>query len=403
MDEICPRHLLLIKHSSCHMCWVNTNILEKFGITPETPAPENGRYVVEDGKLTGCLEENACMQMRGQVPYPSAEKIRQAHIKLQKHYASYGITTAQDGYLSSEMVEVYRDLIEHDAMMLDLVAYVHIPHYERIKRQFDTLPPNSRIRLGGIKQYLDGEISVRTGWLREPYIDSGSYCGVPQQTDEQLIGTMEYAAEHGLQIIYHSTGDAANEQFVRCLEAAEKKHPNLKELRPTLIHALVMDRPMLEKAAALGAVISFFGAQPYYWCDAYIRSIGLERTRQVCPARTALECGTMFNFHHDAPVIEPDMMETVWSVVSRTTREGVCLDEERISVLDALRAVTVNAAYEYFEEDKKGTIEVGKAADFAVLAQDPLEADISELKNIAVLETYKDGVRIYKRVESLLS
>ena len=400
IDSICPKHLLLIKHVSCHMGLVNSNVFEKYGITAETPNPKGGRYVVENGKLTGCVEESACSIMRGRVPYPPIEKIRGAHVKMQKYYASMGITTAQDGYLGSEMINVYRDLIENDALTLDIVSYVHIPHYERIGKMFDSLPKSPRLRIGGIKHFLDGEISVKTGWLREPYLDSGEYRGNGQLTDEVVLKTMEYAATHNLQIIYHSTGDAANEQFIRCLEITAVKYPNITKLRPTLIHALLMDKPMLEKAAKLGAVISFFGAQPYYWCDTYIRTIGIERTKQICPTRTALECGAVFTLHHDAPVVEPNMLEAVWSATTRVTRNGVHLDEEKISVLDALRAITVNGAYQYFEEHKKGSIEVGKFADFAILDKNPLTTDENEIRDIKVIETYKNGISIYKLKEN---
>lgn len=396
IDSICPNHLLLIKHISCHMGLVNSNVFAKFGITAETPNPKGGRYVVEDGKLTGCVEESACTAMRMRVPSPTVEKACEAHVKIQNHYASYGITTAQDGYLGSNMIEIYRNLIENDNLKLDLISYAHIPHYEQLKNMFDTLPKTPKLRIGGVKQFLDGSISVKTGWLRKPYLDSGDYCGNGQHTDEEIIDTMRYAGAHNLQIIYHSTGDAANEQFIRCLEFAEKEYPNLKDLRPTLIHALIMDKAMLEKAAKLGAVISFFMAQTYYWCDTYIRTIGLERTKQVCSARTALESGAMFNFHQDSPLIEPDMLETVWCAATRVTRNGIHIDGEEISVLDALRAVTVNAAYQYFEEDKKGSIEVGKIADFVILDKNPLDVNVNDIKNIKVVETYKNGVSIYK-------
>ena len=397
LDSICPQHLLLIKHISCHMGLVNSTLLDAFGITAETPPPRGGRYVVEQGRLTGCVEESACTAIRMKVPLPPMEVLCAAHGRMQEHYASYGITTVQDGYLNDYMIDLYRRLLASDQLHLDLIAYAHLPHYERQKAAFSTLPASSRVRIGGIKQFLDGEISVQSGWLREPYLDTDAYCGYPMRTDDEVLQTMAYAATHQLQIIYHSTGDAANAQFIRCLETAEKTYPQLKDLRPTLIHALLMDKPMLDQAAQLGAVISFFGAQSYYWCDAYLRLLGPERTRKICPLRTALNCGTRFNLHQDSPLIEPDMLETVWCAATRVTREGVSLAEEAIPVLDALRAVTLHAAYQYFEEDRKGSLEPGKLADFILLSQDPLQTNPNDLRDIRVLATYKDGACIYQR------
>ena len=398
LDSICPDHLLLIKHVGCHMGLVNSNVFEKFGINSETPDPKCGCYVRENGRLTGCLEETACTEMRMRIPKPTLERICDAHKRVQHLYASYGITTAQDGYLGGDMIEVYRRLLDEAELKLDLFAYVHIPHYERLKAAFDVAVGDSaKVRIGGIKQYLDGSISARTAWMREPYLNSGDYCGYPQRTDEDVIDTMRYAAKHGLQIIYHSIGDAANEQFVRCLKLAENECPELRALRPTLIHAVFMDKPMLEKAAELGAVISFLEGEAYYWGDAYIRTLGMERTKMVCPARTALECGVHLNFHTDAPVLRPDMLETVWCAATRMTRDGVHLDGEEISVLEALHATTLGAAYQYFEESKKGTVEAGKVADLVILDKDPLKANLNEIKTINVLQTYKNGICIYKK------
>ena len=223
IDSICPRHLLLIKHTSCHMGLVNSNVFKKFGVTAETPDPRGGRYVVADGKLTGCLEESACTAMRMRVPSPTVEKACEAHIKMQNHYASYGVTTAQDGYLGSNMIEIYRNLIENDNLILDLISYAHIPHYERLKGMFDTLPESPRLHLGGVKQFLDGSLPVRTAWLKRPYLgDDGTYCGHPNQPDEVIVNAFKRAAELNEQIIFHSNGDAANEQFLHCLAIAQE-------------------------------------------------------------------------------------------------------------------------------------------------------------------------------------
>ncbi len=397
LDSICPDHLLLIKHSSCHMGLCNSRVFDHFGITPETPDPKCGCYVKENGKLTGCLEETACTNIRMSIPAPTTEKLCHAHKKMQHIYASYGITTANDGYLGSHMIDVYRKLLDENEMKLDLYSFVHIPHYERIKTAFDAkIETNDKIRIGGIKQYLDGSISARTAWMREPYLNSDGFCGYPQRSDEEVVETMRYAARHNLQIIYHSIGDAANEQFVRCLELAEKEYPNLKVLRPTLIHAFFMDKEMLEKASKLGAVISFLQGDIYYSGDSFIRVLGKERVNTLCAARTAIECGTHITLHTDAPVIKPDILFAVWCAAARKTRNGVHLDGEEISVLDALRAVTIEGAYQYFEEDVKGSIEIGKKADLVILDKDPLNVPIDEIKDIKVLETIKDGETIYK-------
>lgn len=147
----------------------------------------------------------------------------------------------------------------------------------------------------------------------------------------------------------------------------------------------------------LGIIPSFFLAHVYHWGDIHLKNLGQKRAERISPAHSALEHGIRFTLHQDAPVIRPDMMETVWCAVNRMTRNGVILGtEERISVADALKAVTINGAYQYFEEDKKGSIAPGKLADFVILEQNPLEADPIDLRKIRVLATIKEGTCIYR-------
>ena len=141
---------------------------------------------------------------------------------------------------------------------------------------------------------------------------------------------------------------------------------------------------------------SFFVAHTFHWGDTHIKNFGLERAKTISPANSALKKGILFTFHQDAPVIEQDMFETVWCAVKRQTKDGVILGEdERISVLQALKAVTVNAAYQYFEEGTKGVIKEGAKENLIIVDKDPLKAEIDDIKNIKILKTIKDGNTVY--------
>lgn len=129
-----------------------------------------------------------------------------------------------------------------------------------------------------------------------------------------------------------------------------------------------------------------------------MENFGPERAAAISPARSAEKLGIRFTFHQDTPVIPPDMLETIWCAVNRRTKAGLLLgEEERVDVLTALRAVTVNAAWQYGEEGEKGTLAPGKRADLTVLDRNPLQTPPEALRDIQVLETYKDGIRIYSR------
>ena len=143
---------------------------------------------------------------------------------------------------------------------------------------------------------------------------------------------------------------------------------------------------------------SIFVAHVNYWGDVHLKNFGQERGSRVSPVRSALNRGLVYNFHTDTPVVQPDIFHSIWAAVNRITRNGVLSGpEQRIDVYDALKAVTINAAYEYFEEDQKGSIKQGKRADLIVIDENPLKVDPMQLKDITVLATIKDGQLIYSR------
>ena len=144
---------------------------------------------------------------------------------------------------------------------------------------------------------------------------------------------------------------------------------------------------------------SIFVGHVYYWGDIHMKNLGRKRADRISPVKSALKRGLVYNFHQDTPVTKPDMLHSIWCAVNRITRNGQKLsDEQCIDVYDALKAVTINAAYEYSEENIKGTIEAGKKADLVVLSDNPLKADRQKIKDIIVEKTIKDGVELYKRI-----
>lgn len=207
---------------------------------------------------------------------------------------------------------------------------------------------------------------------------------------------MDAAAREGRQLLAHCNGDAAAAQMLRCLADCERRYPSMHALRPVMIHAQLLGLDQIAEAASLGVIASFFVAHVYHWGEVHRRNFGEERANHISPAASALRGGLRFTFHQDAPVVEPDMLETVWCAVNRLTADGNLLGaQERISAWEALCALTVNAAYQHGEERDKGTISPGKRADFVVLSADPLTVPPEELRTIHVLQTIKDGKRIY--------
>ncbi len=399
LDQAAPHNPVAVQHSSGHMGVLNSLALAALHITPHTPDPEGGRIGRSDGALTGYLEENAFVQALQQVPMPDPQDLLDAFRRAQKNYAAHGISTVQEGMLAAQLIPLYQALLDSGALELDVVGYPGLADFDaaaaafpRSLRQYDR-----RFKLGGLKMFLDGSPQGRTAWLRVPYQGEADYRGYPTMADEDVEAALRRALALGVQPLAHCNGDGAVQQYLDAGARVEQDSPQLRDLRPVIIHAQLMGVDQLPQAKALGFTPSFFVAHIYHWGDIHWKNFGPTRASAISPAGTALALGLPFTFHQDAPVIPPDMLETVWCAVNRATRSGRVLGpEERIPVYDALRAVTANAAWQYFEEDSKGTLAPGKRADLVMLDRDPLTAPTERLREIRVLATVKDGKTIYE-------
>lgn len=163
-----------------------------------------------------------------------------------------------------------------------------------------------------------------------------------------------------------------------------------------MIHCQTVGDDQLDEMKELGMIPSIFVAHTWYWGDVHLKNLGSVRGAHISPARAAMERGLIYNFHQDTPVVEPDMLHTVWCAVNRVTRSGKPIGQEQcIGVYEALKGVTVHGAYAYHEEERKGTLEAGKLADMVILDRNPLKTDKMQIRDIQVLETIKEGKTLY--------
>ena len=401
LDRLAPHNPLVIHHKSGHMGLFNSEALRLLGAAESlktAPWQGNGKIGTENGKLTGYMEENAFFYHLKKLPPQNSDDMLGAFERAQQKYLSYGIASIQEGMFTSQMLPFYKTLLKSKVLKTDITAYCEPSVYGTVKGELEGL--NSRFHIGGMKIFLDGSPQGKTAWMRTPYIgdEKTGYRGYGTMTDNEVLTAMELSAKEGCQLLAHCNGDAAAEQFLNCLETAVEKYPIIRTLRPVIIHAQLIDADQLERAKRLSAMVSFFSAHVYYWGDVHIKNFSLERAAKISPAATALEHGVKFTMHQDAPVIEPDMIETIWCANSRITKTGQPLGrQERISVYNAVRAVTVNAAYQYSKENTHGTISAGKQADFTVLDRNPLQTPAQRMRDITVLQVYKDGECVFSK------
>lgn len=403
LDRAAPSNPLMLQHQSGHMGVFNSAALKRLEVNPDTPSPEGGRIGREDGHLTGYMEENAFLEYQKRVPLPSTEALLEAYRQAQRLYASYGITTVQEGMVTEQLAPIYQSLLQSGQLQLDVVGYLDAAARQPLLHTFEKHLGryHGHFKVGGYKIFLDGSPQGRTAWLRQPYAGEASYCGYNTLSDEQVESYLRQAIQDNMQLLAHCNGDAACGQYLAAgkkVAGGQAGRNGIASIRPVMVHAQLLGLDQLELVRELSIIPSFFIAHIYHWGDIHLRNLGPERSNSISPAHSALKKGILYTFHQDSPVIVPDMLETVWCAVLRKTKEGRILGpEERISVLDALRAVTIHSAYQYFEERQKGSIAPGKKADFVVLNRDPLAVEPEALRDIQVLETIQGGRTIYRR------
>lgn len=401
LDRFFPRAPVLITHASGHMGVANSKALALMGVTAETPDPEGGRIGREaDGRTpSGYLEELAFRQATAKVPMDRAADAAAALDAAQQIYLSRGITLIQDGLTGADEFQMLSAAAQAGVFTADVVGYADLKKAPELSSSPCWQTPVGGFRLGGWKIFLDGSPQGRTAWMLEPYQGGdGTYTGYPIYSDEEVTGFVRRALSDGAQLLAHCNGDAAAAQYIRCCRRAQEETGRaVRDIRPVMIHSQLVRPEQLAEMKELGILPSFFAAHLWYWGDIHVENFGARRAASISPLGAAERLGLPYTLHQDTPVIQPDMLESVWCAVNRVTRSGAVLGPEyRVSPCAALRAVTANAAYQYRMEGQRGTLAPGKAADLVLLDRDPTAVPPEDIRGIRVLETIKDGVRVFQ-------
>ena len=433
LDRISTEIPVMIVDSSGHAGAGNSKLFEMAGIDADSPDPAGGLFARgPDGKtLLGPMEETALNAVRSKRPPFTGALAAAAITGAAKRWASYGQTTAMEAGLGlgSDDIGIVLQTIEEKLLPIDLyvaakdstvdaalaAAYRVGEAVEAADGTGDVATrllaarPDldrryvNRVRLGGVKFWLDG--SLDTAWMNEPYATNppgktGEYRAYRQIPDEVLEAAFNRFWPSDFQIHMHMNGDAAADQALKAIEKAVAKH-GMRDHRPVFVHASFLRDDQIAKMKKYGAVPSFLTSGLLPGGEAVVRLWGEDRAAQSMATRTMLEEGIPFTFSHDAPVSpEPWILELVRCGVNRKTPSGrVIGPDQRIPPYAALRAVTAMAAYEIKEEKSKGTLEAGKLADLVILDKNPLDVPSDTIGEIAILETIKEGKTIWRRGE----
>ncbi len=408
LDAVSTEHPIFLLHTSGHLAAANSMALAAVGMTAETEDPPGGviRRRPGSNEPDGVLEESAMWQIYMSLPKPTQDQSVALLAAVQEYYASKGITTVQEGGASAEDISNLMAADSQGKLYLDMVAYaVWMPGTSEFPSAGEFGAYASRFKLGGIKLVLDGSPQGKTAYLSEPYevppqgLDA-SYRGYPSIPAETVDMAVHKVLAADIALIAHANGDAASELLINAVEQATTEL-FATDTRVVMIHAQSVRDDQLDRMAKLGMIPSFFSAHTFFWGDWHRDSVfGPRRADRISPTRSALDRGIVFTVHNDAPVTPPVPVDLLWSTVNRRTRSGDILGPlQRIDVHEAIKALTINGAYQYFEEDRKGSITPGKLADLVILSQNPLTTDPASIRDISVVETISHGRSVFKNVE----
>ncbi|WP_053005680.1 amidohydrolase [Kiloniella spongiae] len=405
LDAISTEHPIWVIHASGHCGTANSMALELQGINEDIQDILGGRFLRDRaGRLNGQIEGISAMGDMGDTHFLiNSERFREGFNTCRDEYLSYGVTLAQNAWAPTALLEMFAEVAADGDPGIDLVV---LPIAE-IEPAFSTSglgarwPDNPHVKLGPRKLFTDGSFQMRTAYLTEPFFtaqDGGEPdCGLPYVERDVLFSEIKKLHDMGYQIHTHSNGDAGSDMLLDALEAALEDNPR-GDHRHTLIHGQVLRDDQLARMKKLGVTVSFFSAHIYFWGDKhYTDFLGPDRANRISPAGSAERAGVRYTIHNDASVTPTRPLHLMHCAVNRQTSSGRVLGgDQRISAISALRAHTIDAAWQVFQEKERGSIEPGKLADLAILTDDPI-ANADHLDKLSVVETIRRGKSVWKK------
>ncbi len=422
LDKEFPNNPVLILHVSNHGAVLNSLALDHFNISKDTPTPKGGviSRVAGTNEPEGLLMETAFLEVFAKLPQPSEEELIEKLDVAQQTYAKEGYTTIQEGATHADELKLLKKGADDNKLYIDVVSlpivteiptlingYLANPHdknldVEKINEKFDKYYNN--LKIGGIKLAVDGSPQVKTASFKEELKTSGPngeqhWKGESLLDQETLNKVYKKLVDNNIKVFTHANGDNGIDMVIEAVKFAGGKKGDGR--RDIVIHSQIMHPYQLDEYVELGLSPSFFTNHVYFWGDVHIENLGEELAAGISPMNSANKKGLVTTNHTDFSITPLNPFMTMWTATNRITKKGTLLGEdERVENLDALKAITTNAAWQLGEEDSKGTLEPGKVADLVILSENPLDIPKEKLLDLKVIETIKNGKTVYKTPEN---
>lgn len=401
LDRVSDTQPVIVANISLHVFTFNSVALKMLGVDENTPDPETSTIFRVEGtrEPNGVVQGPLAQELIFNLDIDTMETKLTAFDKAQQLYFSTGITTAQEGKSTPTDMEIFDMAVKAGKTRLDIVSYADYHNIDESleKYGFSVGEERSHIKVCGMKIISDGTLSSGA-YLTRPFEGTTDNYGIEYCTREQMEGAVRKAIRNGWQFAVHAMGDAAIDKLLDVYEQIlREEHADPNDFRNIIIHGSAMRLDQIARVKKLHMVASFYPSAGASLYELFCMTIGKDRAEMTNPMRSAMDQGVVVTMHNDAPIIGPDPFIPLWTAVNRISIKGGTLfgADERISVREGIRALTINGAYQSFDEDRKGSIEPGKLADMIILNLDPLSIKPIDLKEIRVLETIKDGVTVY--------
>ena len=396
LDSVVSDRPVVLERVDGHALVANGAAMKAAGVTATTPAPSGGR--IENGLFV----DNAMELIGKAVPPATAAENDQALAKAQEILLGYGITGVGSMSTSLDAWNAMRRAGDAGHLSVRLMVYA-----DELKLLPEVPKPTSwlygdRLRMVGIKFYADGALGSRGAWLKQPYADKPDARGLQFHLDAEMLRIADTAASHGFQIATHAIGDAANAQVISVYEQLSKRYG--RDRRWRIEHFQIAAPADIPRLAPAGIIASM---QPTHQTSDRLmaeKRLGPSRLAGAYAWRTVLESGGKLAFGSDFPVESPNPFPGLSAGISRQDVNGEppggWIPSQRLAFGQALHAFTRGAAYAGFAEQKFGSLEPGKWADFILIDRDPTTVDAQSLARTQALETWIAGKKVWSRAPS---
>ncbi|MBB6213982.1 hypothetical protein HNQ80_000051 [Anaerosolibacter carboniphilus] len=412
LDKISADYPIVFARACGHVVVVNSKALSLAGVTKVTPQLEGGHFDVDlDGEPLGIFRENAIHLIYKHIPDPNLEEIKSMILQGGHLALRQGITSVQSDDFEAlpgkdfiKIIQAYESLRDNHTLPIRVYEQCLLPTLEKLQHfmslGYGTGQGDDFFKLGPLKLLCDGSLGARTAYLREPYSDDPSTCGIPVYSQDELDHLVLTAHQGGMQLAIHCIGDGIMYMVFESIKKALEAHPHDNH-RHGIIHCQITDSTLLNKYVELDVIAHI---QPIFLdYDLHIveQRIGKTRAKTSYNWRSMMELGIAVACGSDCPVEPFDVLPGIYAAVTRKDLKGYpsqgWLPEQRLSVAQALYGFTMGAAYASFSENIKGSITPGKLADMVVLSQDIFTIEPDFIKDTEVLMTILDGKIVYKK------